>query len=313
PNIVVAKDGSGQFKTIGEAIAAYPAGHQGRFSIYIKAGVYDEEVKIKESWPNVLMYGDGIGKTIVTGSKSGTDLFETTTFACAANDAYGFIAKWITFRNTAGPTGQPAPAFRSQGDESAMFECSFEGYQDTLFYQLKKQFYGNCRIYGTIDFIFGYGEALIQNSDIIVRKPQAGHFNVITADGREHQQDKSGLVLQNCRIFPDNSWSPIGLNVKTYLGRPWKAFARTVVMQSYLDKFIEPEGWTAWDNTSNHKTCGVFEYSNRGPGADTEHRSKLFPNFKVLQKMEAAKFTVDSFLAGETWLSKTGIPYSPGL
>ncbi|KAL3626395.1 hypothetical protein CASFOL_029944 [Castilleja foliolosa] len=300
PNVVVAKDGSGQFRTIGQAIASYPAQPQRKFIIYVKTGVYEEQVKINDSCPNVFIYGDGIGKTVVTGSKFGSDLFASTTFA---NDAPGFIAKGITFRNTAGPENQQAPAFRSQGDKSAMFECSFEGYQDTLFYQRGKQFYRNCRIYGTVDFIFGQGEALIQNSEIIVRYPVNYHPDTfITADGRDEPNGIGGLVIQKCIVSRDSAWPVVGPNLKTtYLGRPWKAFSRTVVMESDLGGFIDPEGWAVWDKKStNHKTCQVFEYSNRGPGANTEHRNKLFVNFKVLEETEAVKFTVDSFLDGET-------------
>ncbi|GFQ01977.1 pectinesterase 4 [Phtheirospermum japonicum] len=294
--------------TIVQAVGAYPPNHNGRFIIYIKAGLYEEQVTVPQSCPNLFIYGDGIGQTIVTGDKFGSNPTITTTFA---NEARGFIARGITFRNTAGPNGHPAPAFRSQGDETALFECSFESCQDTLQYQQFKQYYGNCLIYGTIDFIFGKGEAVIQNSAIIVRKPGNTQISVITADGREVSNGSGGLVIQNCNISRDESL--IEPNVKTYLGRPWKTFARTVVMESYLDEFIAPEGWMVWNNESYHETCQVFEYSNRGPGANTERRSKLFLNFKVLKTTEAANFTTNSFIAGESWLPETCIPYSPGL
>ncbi|KAF5204631.1 Pectinesterase/pectinesterase inhibitor, partial [Thalictrum thalictroides] len=116
------------------------------------------------------------------------------TWFSQADPAMGnrFIAKSMGFRNTAGPECEQALALRVESDMSAFFNCSIEGYQDTLFTQMNRQFYTKCNIYGTIDFIFGYAAALIQNSKIIVRKPMAGQFNVITANGREQPQTNSG-------------------------------------------------------------------------------------------------------------------------
>ncbi|KAK6118148.1 hypothetical protein DH2020_048132 [Rehmannia glutinosa] len=314
PDAVVAKDGSGQFKTIGDAVAAYPANHQGRFVIYVKAGVYDEQVIVPKKNINTFIYGDGIDRTIITGRKNyGKMKVKTMNTATFANQAKGFIARGITFKNEAGPEGHQAVAFRSIGDESALFDCSFEGNQDTLYYQSFKQFYRNCRIYGTVDFIFGKGEALIQDSEIIVRRPMPGQFNTVTADGREIKAGSNGLVIQNCRIVPDNFLFPIRFKVSTYLGRPWTEQSRTVVMQSELGDFIRPEGWRLWDGSNNHKTCQVYEYANRGPGSTTGGRDKAFSHFKVLNTAEAATFTAGPFLDGQKWLPQTGIPYRLGL
>ncbi|KAI3449337.1 hypothetical protein Pfo_006002 [Paulownia fortunei] len=314
PNVVVAKDGSGQFKTIGQAIAAYPANFNGRFIIYVKAGVYDEQVIVDKKKPNIFIYGDGIGRTIVTGRKNyGIMHIGTMHTATFGNEAVGFIARGMTFRNEAGPEGHQAVAFRSLGDKAALFDCSFEGSQDTLYYQFSRQFYRNCRIYGTVDFIFGKGDAVIQDSEIIVRRPMPNQFNTVTADGREIQRGSNGLVIQNCRIVPDNYLFPIRFQVQTYLGRPWTGQALTVVMQSELGDFIRPEGWKLWDGANNHKTCEMYEFANRGPGAGTDRRNKAFSHFKVLNPMEAAKYTPGQFLAGYQWLPQTGVPYRLGL
>ncbi|KAL3652973.1 hypothetical protein CASFOL_002654 [Castilleja foliolosa] len=314
PNVVVAKDGSGQFKTIGQAVAAYPANHQGRFIIYVKAGVYNEQVIVDKNKPNIFIYGDGIDRTVVTGDKNfgkkGIKTMHTATFA---NEATGFVAQGITFKNTAGPEGHQAVAFRSLGDMTAIFDCSFEASQDTLYYQSFRQFYRNCRIYGTVDFIFGKGEAVIQDSEIIVRRPLPNQFNTVTADGREIRKGSNGLVIQNCRIVPDNFLYPIRFKIQTYLGRPWTEQALTVVMQSELGDFIRPEGWKVWDGASNHKTCQMYEYANRGPGAGVRGRNKEFTHFKLLNTAEAGRFTVGSFLAGQQWLPQTGVPYKLGL
>ncbi|GER55129.1 plant invertase/pectin methylesterase inhibitor [Striga asiatica] len=315
PNVVVAKDGSGQFKTIGQAVAAHPgAKHQGRFVIYVKAGIYNEQVIVDKSKVNLYMYGDGIDRTIVTGSKNygkqGTKTMHTATFA---NEAPGFVARAMTFKNMAGPEGHQAVAFRSLGDKAAIFDCSFEGNQDTLYYQSYRQFYRNCRIYGTVDFIFGKGEAVIQDSEIIVRRPMPGQFNTVTADGREIRKGSNGLIIHNSRITADKYLHPIRFQVKTYLGRPWTEESLTVIMQSDLGDLIRPEGWKLWDGASNHKTCQVLEYANRGPGSLTRRRDRQFSHFKVLNTAEASRYTPGVFLAGGQWLPETGVPHNLNL
>ncbi|KAL8544771.1 hypothetical protein ACS0TY_005117 [Phlomoides rotata] len=298
PNAVVAKDGSGKFKTIKDALASYPAKHEGRFVIYVKAGVYDEQVIVDKKKPNVYIYGDGIGKTIIYD---------------AANEGENFVARAMTFRNEAGPEGHQAVAFRSIGDKTALFDCSFEASQDTLYYQNQRQFYRNCRIYGTVDFIFGKGSCLIQDSEIIVRRPLPNQFNTVTADGKEIETGSNGLVMHNCRIVPDSFLFDARFQIPTYLGRPWKAYALTVTMQTELADFIRPEGYKIWDGESYHKTCSMFEYANRGPGANTNQRSKDFAKFKVISAAEAAKFAAGPFLTGDQWLPQTSVPFRLGL
>ncbi|EYU46877.1 hypothetical protein ABFS82_04G001600 [Erythranthe guttata] len=313
PNAVVAKDGSGHFKTINQALASYPSNFKGRYIIYVKAGVYDEQVIVDKNKPNVFMFGDGIGRSIVTGKlnfgkmKIGT--MHTATFA---NEAEGFIARSMTFRNEAGPEGHQAVAFRSLGDKAVLFDCSFEGSQDTLYYQFRRQFYRNCHIYGTVDFIFGKGDAVIQDSEIVVRKPMPNQFNTVTADGREIQKGSNGLVIQNCLIVPDKYLFPTRFQTPTYLGRPWTPQALTVVMQSKLGDFIRPEGWRVWDGANNHKTCEMYEYANKGPGSRTDKRDKAFSHFRVLNTAQAVKYTAGQFLAGAQWLPQTGVPFRLG-
>ncbi|CAA3000425.1 pectinesterase-like [Olea europaea var. sylvestris] len=314
PNAVVAKDGSGQFKTVAAAIAAYPKNFKGRYTIYVKAGVYEEFITIDKKKPNVFIYGDGPGKTIITGKRNygimkiGT--MNTATFSAVGQ---GFIARGLTFRNDAGPDGHQAVALRVQSDMSAIFDCSIEGYQDTLYYHAFRQFYRNCVISGTVDFIFGTGDAVIQNSLIIVRKPNANQQNTITADGREVARGTNGLVLQNCRIVPEKELFPLRFQIPTYLGRPWKANALTVVMQSELGDLIRPEGWMIWAGASYHQTCEFYEFANRGPGSITNKRSKEFKHFEVLNAGQAAKYTPGQFLSGFQWLKNTGAPFQLGL
>ncbi|XP_011007987.1 PREDICTED: pectinesterase-like [Populus euphratica] len=313
PNAVVAQDGSGQFKTINAALAAYPKNLKGRYVIYVKAGTYREYVAVAKDQPNVFIYGDGSRKTIVTGNKNfakdGLGTWKTATFIVEAN---GFIAKSIGFTNTAGPDGHQAVAIRTNSDMSAFYNCRFDGYQDTVLYQAGRQFYRNCVLSGTVDFLFGYGSAVIQNSLIIVRRPNPNQFNTVTADGRKERGQPGGLVIHNCRIVPEQKLVPDRLKIKTYLGRPWKAYSRTVVMESKLADFIQPDGWAPWSGNQFLDTLYYAEYANAGPGAATNRRVR-WKTLHFLKRSEALQFTVGAFLQGGQWIRSNGIPVLMGL
>lgn len=156
------------------------------------------------------------------------------------------------FENTAGPQGHQAVAFRGQSDQSAFFNCAFYGNQDTLYIQNHRQFYRECSIYGTVDFIFGGGSGLIQNSQIVVRKPLPNQFNAITAQGKKESTPQSGIVIQGCNIVADPFLQPIRTQVITYLGRPWEPYATTVFMESDLGDFIHPQGYKEWDTNGGN-------------------------------------------------------------
>ncbi|XP_065872261.1 pectinesterase-like [Euphorbia lathyris] len=312
PNAVVAKDGSGQYKSINAAINAYPANLKGRYVIYVKAGIYNEEVKVPKKMPNIFMYGDGPRRTIVTGKKSfagGINTFNTASFAV---DSDGFIGRSMGFSNTAGPDGHQAVALRVNSDMSVFYNCRMDGYQDTLLYQAKRQFYRNCVISGTIDFLFGYGAAIIQNSLIIVRKPNPNQFNTVTADGRKEKGQNTGLVIHNCRIVPEEKLTPQRLTTKTYLGRPWKAYSRTVVMQSQLGDLIQPQGWKEWIGSQFLDTIYYAEYANTGPGANTARRIK-WKTLHFLNRQGAQPFTAGTFLPqSPQWIGAAGVPFLTG-
>ncbi|XP_015164959.1 pectinesterase [Solanum tuberosum] len=317
PHAIVAKDGSGKFKTVLEAIKAYPVNHQGRYIVYVKAGVYVEQVTIDKKQPNVFMYGDGAGKTIISCDKNyGKMRITTMNTATVGVNSEGFIAKGITFRNTAGPDGEQAVALRISGDRGAVFDCSIEGNQDTLYYQTFRQFYRNCVVSGTIDFIFGMGSAVIQNSEIILRRPRSTSKNTITADGRDVEGQITGVVLQNCKIVAEQSLFADRFKYEHYLTRPWKKFSTNVFMESEIGDLIRPEGYLIWASDKPNffeQTCEVYEYANRGPGANTNGRSKLFKKFKVLSPQEATKYTVGTFLQANAWLPGTSAPFYLGL
>lgn len=224
----------------------------------------------------------------------------------------GFICKSMGFRNTAGPEGHQAVALRVQSDYSAFFNCRMDGYQDTLYVQAHRQFYRNCVISGTVDFIFGDSTTLIQNSLIIVRKPLDNQQNTITAHGRAEKRETTGLVIQNCRIVPEEKLFPTRFKTPSYLGRPWKAYSRTVVMESTMGDFIHPAGWLPWMGNFALDTLYYAEYANKGPGANTAQRVK-WKGYKVItNRNEALQFTAGPFIQGNEWLRLTGAPYFLG-
>eukprot|EP00258_Populus_trichocarpa_P013341 XP_002324181.3 putative pectinesterase/pectinesterase inhibitor 45 [Populus trichocarpa] len=311
PNVTVAKDGSGDFKTISEALAAMPAKYEGRYVIFVKQGIYDETVTVTKKMANITIYGDGSQKTIVTGNKNfadGVQTFRTATFAVLGD---GFLCKAMGFRNTAGPEKHQAVAIRVQADRAIFLNCRFEGYQDTLYAQTHRQFYRSCVITGTVDFIFGDATAIFQNCLITVRKPLENQQNLITAQGRVDGHETTGIVLQNCRIEPDKDLVPVKTKIRSYLGRPWKEFSRTIIMESTIGDFIHPDGWLPWQGEFGLKTLYYAEYNNKGAGAKTTARIK-WPGYHIINNEEAMKFTAEPFYQGD-WISATGSPIHLGL
>uniref|UniRef100_A0A2N9EF21 Pectinesterase n=1 Tax=Fagus sylvatica TaxID=28930 RepID=A0A2N9EF21_FAGSY len=151
---IVALDGTGHYRTITEAILAAPSHSNRRYVIYVKKGVYKENIDMKKKKTNIMLAGDGMGQTIVTGNRNfmqGWTTFRTPTVAVSGK---GFIARDMTFCNTAGPETHQDVALRVDSDQSAFYRCSMEGHQDTLYAHSLRQFYRECNIYGTIDFIF---------------------------------------------------------------------------------------------------------------------------------------------------------------
>ncbi|XP_057734026.1 pectinesterase-like [Arachis stenosperma] len=312
PNVVVAKDGSGQFKTVLEAINSYPKNYTGRYIIYVKAGVYDEYITVDKKFKNLFIYGDGNTKTIITGRKNfheGTKTMRTSTFSTNADD---FIAKSIAFENTAGAEGHQAVALRVQGDRSAFFDCAMRGYQDTLYAHAHRQFYRNCEISGTIDFIFGYGTTLIQNSRIIVRKPMSNQQNIVVADGTDQKNMPTGIVLQNCEIMADSTLYPDRLTVRTFLARPWKAFSRAVFIENTIGDLIQPQGYIPWNppTEANTDNCYFVEYGNTGAGANAGARAPFAKG--IISKNEASQFLAEPWIQASTWVPATGISFDAG-
>ncbi|KAL3570242.1 hypothetical protein D5086_027491 [Populus alba] len=313
--LVVAKDGSGRFRSIQAAInAASKRRYKTRLIIHVKRGVYRENIEVGVNNNNIWLVGDGVRNTIITSSRSVGGGYTTYSSATAGIDGLRFVARGITFSNTAGPRKGQAVALRSASDLSVFYRCSFQGYQDTLFVHSQRQFYRECYIYGTIDFIFGNAAVVFQNSIILVRRPLKGQANMITAQGRNDPFQNTGISIHNSQILPAPDLKPVAGVFETYLGRPWMRYSRTVILQTYIDGFINPAGWSPWLNSDfAQDTLYYGEYKNFGPGSSTRRRV-AWKGFHVITSPSVASgFTVRSLIAGQSWLPATKVPFTSDL
>ncbi|XP_027363394.1 probable pectinesterase/pectinesterase inhibitor 7 isoform X2 [Abrus precatorius] len=259
-----------------------------------------------------MMVGDGINKTIITGSRSVSDGWTTFKSATFAVVGAGFVGVNMTIRNTAGPSKHQAVALRNGADLSTFYSCSFEGYQDTLYAHSLRQFYRECDIYGTVDFIFGNAAAVFQNCNLYPRLPMSGQFNAITAQGRTDPNQNTGTSIHNCTIRAAGDLAASIGSASTYLGRPWKNYSRTVYMQNFMDSFIDAAGWREWDGDFALNTLYYAEFDNWGPGSNTTERV-TWPGYHLINATDAANFTVSNFLLGNDWLPQTGVAYAGNL
>ncbi|XP_040382601.1 pectinesterase-like [Oryza brachyantha] len=323
---VVAKDGSGNYTTVSAAVDAAPTESASRYVIYVKKGVYKETVDIKKKKWNLMLVGDGMGVTVISGHRNYVDGYTTYRSATVAVNGKGFMARDVTFENTAGPSKHQAVALRCDSDLSVFYRCAFEGYQDTLYAHSLRQFYRDCRISGTVDFVFGNAAAVFQNCLLAARLPLPDQKNSVTAQGRLDANMTTGFTFQFCNVTADadlqgaldqaaagNASSPAAAATQTYLGRPWKQYSRVVFMQSYIGAVVRPEGWLAWDGEFALDTLYYGEYMNTGPGAGVGGRVK-WPGFHVMTSPDqAGNFTVAQFIEGNMWLPPTGVKYTAGL
>lgn len=312
-NLIVAKDGSGNFTTINDALQAAPNSSTTRFVIYIKAGAYFEYIEVERKKTMIMFLGDGIGKTMIKGNRSvgaGWTTFRSSTVAVVGD---GFIAKGITIENYSGPSQHQAVALRCGSDLSVFYQCSFVGYQDTLYVHSLRQFFRECDVYGTVDFIFGNAAVVFQLCNFYARRPDPNQQNIFTAQGREDPNQNTGISVLNCKVAAAADLLPVLSQFRSYLGRPWKEYSRTVYLLSNMESLINPAGWLPWNGSFALSTLYYGEYKNRGPGSNTTARVK-WPGYRVITNTtEASQFTVGNFIQGTAWLPNTGIPFYPNL
>ncbi|KAL5698592.1 pectinesterase [Ranunculus cassubicifolius] len=305
-DITVAKDGTGDYLTISEAVKAVAEKNKTRTVIYVKEGKYAENVFLDKVHWNIMMIGDGMTKTIVSGSLNfieGTPTFTTATFIAAGR---GFICMDMGFENTAGPDKHQAVAMRSGSDQSVFYRCAFDAYQDTLYAHSNRQFYRDCEIWGTIDFIFGNAAVVFQGCKIRPRKPMANQFITVTAQGKKDPNQNTGISIQRSVITPLDSFT-----ADIYLGRPWKDFSTTIIMETEISQ-IHPKGWIEWiRNVDPPSTIFYGEYKNTGPGSIVSGRVNWTGYQPAVSDERAAQFTVKSFIEGGEWLPLTNVAFDP--
>lgn len=263
---VVAKDGSGDFFTVQEAINAVPDFRKNkRTTILVRSGEYKEKIIVPASKINVSMIGeegavitnDGYAKKL----NALGDEMSTSGSSTAYIYAPDFYAENITFANTAGRVGQAVACF-IEGDRVYFKHCRFIGNQDTLYTYGKesRQYYEDCYVEGTVDFIFGWSTAVFRNCEI----HSVGN-GYVTAPATDKGK-KYGYVFWNCRLTAAPETKSV------YLSRPWRPYAQVVYIQCQLGKHILPAGWDNWRNPANEKTVFFAEYKNTGEGANTKQR-----------------------------------------
>jgi pectinesterase len=262
---VVAKDGSGNFTSIQEAMARIGTGSPGRpATIYVRPGVYRELVYAQrekryvrlvgeDPAGTVVVYGLHAGMTGLDGRPIGT--FRTPTFHLDADD---FTVEGLTIRNDAGPIGQ-AVAIAVHGDRVSFRNCRFQGHQDTVFLDRGRHYFVGCTLEGTTDFVFGGATAWFQDCDL-----QALTSSYLTAASTPPEA-AFGFVFDRCRVR-------VAAGERSYLGRPWRDHAATLFMRSELGAGIRPEGWSNWDKPWRESTSRFLEYRNTGAGADRSAR-----------------------------------------
>jgi pectinesterase len=283
----VAKDGSGEFKYIQDAIDAMRVYPLASITLYIKNGVYNEKIELPAPNTDVTFIGESVEKTIITfNDYSGRGKHTTFTSYTAKISGNRFYAENITFANSAGQVGQ-ALALYVDADKAIFKNCRFLGNQDTIFAagENSRQLFLDCYIEGTTDFIFGPSTAVFQNCTI-----RSKTNSYITAASTTAGK-KFGYVFLDCKIIADSSVT------KTFLGRPWRAYAKTVFIRCEMAKQIAPEGWSNWSNPANEQTVFYAEYKCTGEGAATAKRVAWS---KQLSDKEAKEYTLENILSNNS-------------
>ncbi|MCH4551690.1 pectinesterase family protein [Aestuariibaculum lutulentum] len=289
-NMVVAKDGTGDFTTIQEAMYAAKSFPYERVVINVKNGVYNEKVHIYSWNTHVSLIGESKEGTIITFDDyfkkidlGRNSTFHTSTLLVEGDD---FIAKNLTVKNTAGAVGQ-AIALSVNANRCYFENCAFIGNQDTVYTAGEgfKQYFKNCYIEGTTDFIFGEATVLFEDCQIHNKSN-----SYITAASTPKGQNY-GYVFKNCNLTADSNVTEV------YLGRPWRFYAKTVFINCKMGKHIRAEGWHNWKKAEAEKFSFYAEYNCSGEGYKPESR---VPWSHQLKKSQAKKYTKENILKSTT-------------
>lgn len=286
-DFVVAKDGSGDFFTVQEAINAVPD-HRGkkRTTILIREGEYKEKIVIPRSKINLSLIGQGNVKLTYDDYASKLNIFGEELGTTGSSSLYiyapDFYAENITFENSAGQVGQAVACFVG-GDRAVFRKCRFLGNQDTIYTWLRgRQYYEDCYIEGTVDFIFGRSTALFNRCQI--HSKRRGYLTAPSTD----QDVKYGYVFLDCKLTADE-----GVD-RVFLSRPWRDYAKAAFIRCDMGKHIHPQGWHNWNKPEREKTSFYAEFDNRGEGASLKERASFG---HILA--DASEYTPEKVLAGD--------------
>ncbi|MCD8186923.1 MAG: pectinesterase family protein [Rikenellaceae bacterium] len=302
-DFVVAQDGSGDFFTVQEAIDAVPDMRRNRTTVYIRNGEYKEKLVLPRAKQYVSFIGEDHEQTILSyddcASKRNRFGEEVGTSGSASFYIYGsgFIAENLTFQNSAGPVGQAVAVF-AEGDRLTFRKCRFLGFQDTLYTHgmQSRQYYEDCYIEGTVDFIFGWSTAYFKNCTIHAKSN--GYLTAAsTAEGTQY-----GYVFVDCTLT-----AAPGVD-KVYLGRPWRDYAKTVFIGCRMGDFILPAGWHNWGKPHAEQTAFYAEYGSTGPGANPEARVAWSHQLTAAQ---AETYTVEHVLGGTDGWNPADAQFQP--
>jgi pectinesterase len=293
-SFTVAQDGTGNFRTIQDAVNAVRDLSQQRVTIYIRNGVYHEKLVIP-SWKTMIaLVGESRDSTIITnddysgkpvpGGKDafGKEKMTTYTSYTVLVEGNDFSASNLTIQNTAGRVGQ-AVALHVEGDRAVIRDCRLLGNQDTLYAGTEgsRQYYKDCYIEGTTDFIFG--EATVVFDSCTIKSLISSYITAAATTPRQEY----GFVLLDCRLIADTAAK------RVFLGRPWRPYAKTVYIRTEMDSPIVPAGWDNWRNPENEKTAYYAEFESRGRGAFVGERASWA---RQLKEKDAKRYTVESIL-----------------
>ncbi len=295
---VVAKDGSGDFFSVQEAFDAVPDFRKVPTTILVQPGEYTEKLVLAESKQNVRLVAKEEGRCVLaygdcakTLNNFGEEVGTSGSSSCYIY-APDFTAEGITFSNTAGRVGQAVALF-VKGDRAVFRRCRFLGNQDTLYphgdsnsgTSQSRQYYEDCYIEGTVDFIFGWATCYFNRCTLHMLAD--GYYTAAST-----LEGQTGFVFNNCKLTADEG-------VKSYLGRPWRPYANVVYLNCEMGANVRPEGWHNWGKASNETTARYCEYGNTGAGADTSARVKWV---RMLTKAESQLYTVEKVLGGnDNW------------
>jgi pectinesterase len=288
-NIIVAQDGTGDFTKIQDAVNAGKAFPDDRITIFVKNGVYYEKVKIYSWNPKITLIGESREKTIITYDDyfnkiniGRNSTFHTYTVLVEGND---FFAKNLTIQNSSGEVGQ-AVALNVNANRVVFTNCSFLGNQDTLYTSGEgtKNYFKDCYIEGTTDFIFG--DATVLFEDCIVKSKKNSYITAASTP----ENTAFGYVFKNCKLIADESTDAV------YLGRPWRIYAKTVFINCEMGKQIKSEGWHNWSKPEAEKTTFYAEYKCSGEGFQPDKRVSWSHQ---LRKSEKKRYTIENILGVE--------------